>query len=447
MNRSWIKFFPSFIHDRLEGRIHLQKVLGNTGWLFVDQVLRMGVGLFVGIWLARYLGPAQFGILNYAIAFVALFTALSTLGLDTVAVRDIVRETGLANELLGTTLLLKLIGSALTFLFIVSFITLLRPEDNLTNWMVGIIAAGLIFQAFNTIDIWFQSQVQSKYTVYAKNSAFLLASFTKVVFIIMEAPLIAFAWIALGEVILGMTGLAIAYRVKGFKVRNWHVNFTRAKKLLKDSWPLIFSSTFVLVNMQIDKVMLGEIIGNSEVGFYSAAATLSSLWYFVPVAIGTSVVPALIEENKRNVSMYDAHLQRIYCYMTQITLVLALPITYFSEYIVDILYGSNYFPASQMLSVHIWSSLFVFHVSIRSRSLLIEDKQHFTAIFAGLTMATNVVLNLILIPNYGGVGAASASLISWMVSVLLLPWFSSRTSKSVPMFVKSFNFISFYKNI
>lgn len=442
MNHTWMKFLPSFIRARLEGQIVIQKALSNTGWLLADQVLRMSVGLFVMVWVARYLGPEKYGVLSYAIAFVALFTAFSTLGLDSIVVRDIVRETGSANEILGTTFVLRLLGGVLTLLFTVSFIARLRPEDNLTFWIVSIIAAGLIFQALNTIDLWFQSQVQSKYAVFARNSAFLLASIGKVAFILVEAPLIAFAWIAFAEVFLGMMGLVIAYQVKGLKLRSWSVNFTRARKLMKDSWPLLLTGTFVLLNMHVDKVMVGEISGSSEVGLYSAAATLSSVWYFVPVAIGISIVPALTEENERNVSMYDAHLQRIYCIMTPITLMLALPITFFSENIVTVIYGSQYTAASQMLSIHIWSALFVFHVHIRNKSLLIEDIQYFNAIFTALTMASNVVLNLILIPNYGGIGAAYASLLSWMISVLLLPFISRKTNKSVKMFFKSFNFLT-----
>lgn len=171
MNYALIKFLPSFIRIRLEGRVALQKILANTGWLFIDKIIRMGVGLLVGIWVARYLGPEQFGLYNYALSFVALFSALATLGLDGIVVRDIVRDPSCKDETLGTAFVLKLIGGGLTFLFVVGANSLLRPHDRLTQWLVGIIALGTIFQAFDTIDFWFQSQVKSKHTVYSKNTA------------------------------------------------------------------------------------------------------------------------------------------------------------------------------------------------------------------------------------------------------------------------------------
>lgn len=172
MNYILTKCIPSFIRIRLEGRTALQKILANTGWLFVDKILRMGVGLLVGVWVARYLGPEQFGLYNYALSFVALFSAFATLGLDGIVVRDIVRDPSYKNEILGTAFILKLLGGISTLILAVGAVSLLRPHDNLTRWLVGIIAAGTIFQAFDVIDFWFQSQVQSKYTVYAKNVAF-----------------------------------------------------------------------------------------------------------------------------------------------------------------------------------------------------------------------------------------------------------------------------------
>ena len=77
------------MRQNVEGRGNLQKLIGNTGWLFADRILRLGVGLWVGIWTARYLGPEQFGLFNYSIAFVALFSVFATLGLDGIVVDSI----------------------------------------------------------------------------------------------------------------------------------------------------------------------------------------------------------------------------------------------------------------------------------------------------------------------------------------------------------------------
>jgi O-antigen/teichoic acid export membrane protein len=437
VSQSWVAYLPRFVRAKLAGRQDLQDIVSNTGWLMSDKLLRMAVGFLVGVWIARYLGPAQFGLLNYAVAFVAMFSALATLGLEGIVVRDLVHHPARKEDILGTAFLLKAAGGLLTLSVTILAILLLRPDDRLTHWLVGITAIGTIFQAFDTIDFWFQSKVRSKYTVYAKNCAYLVISGVKVVLIIAGAPLVAFAWAGLAETVIGSAGLVVAFRVNGQSPLSWSVDFSLAKKLLKDSWPLIFSGTFVLVNMLIDKIMLGSLSSNAEVGLYSAATRLSELWYFIPMVIGASVMPSLVKERAENELSYQAKLQQTYNLMSGCSLALALPLTFLAPALIALLYGSGYAASASMLSIHIWTGLFVFHVSIRTRSLMIEGLQTFIAVLSFFTMLFNIILNYALIPAYGGIGASSASLLSWMLCALVVPFLSRRTSGSVRMFLKS----------
>jgi len=185
MNQRWTRYLPSFLRAKVEGKAYLQNVISNTGWQFADNILRMGIGLAIGIWVARYLGPEQFGLFSYALAFVSLFTAFATLGLEDIVVRDIVHDPSCKDETLGSAFFLKLIGGVVCFLAALGTILILRPEDGLNHWLVGIIAAGVIFQSFYVIEDWFNSQVQAKYVVFARNAAFLSCSILKV-FLIMK---------------------------------------------------------------------------------------------------------------------------------------------------------------------------------------------------------------------------------------------------------------------
>jgi polysaccharide transporter, PST family len=199
MNAAWTKFLPGFLRAKLDSRYMLQAILGNSCWLLADKVVRMGVGLVVGVWIARYLGPEHFGQLSYAIAFVSLFSAIATLGLDGIVVRELVCNSEQKDEILGCAFTLKLIGGGVAFLIVLVAIWLVRPVDTRIHWMVGIIAAGMIFQAFDTADLWFQAQVQSKLTVLAKNAAFLVLAAVKVWLILIQADVTAFAWAATVE--------------------------------------------------------------------------------------------------------------------------------------------------------------------------------------------------------------------------------------------------------
>lgn len=391
---------------------NLRKVIGNTAWLFADRILRMVIGLIVGLWVARYLGPEQFGLYNYAIAFVALWGTFATLGLDSIVVRDIVREPSCRDETLGTAFVLKFLGGIAILLLTTGTISLLRPNDNLAYWLVAIIAAGTVFQAFDTTDFWFQSQVQSKYSVYGKTTAYLVVNLIKVALIQMHAPLIAFAWAALAEIALGAVGVVVAYRVKGQHLRAWRFSFFRAKALLKQSWPLIFSGIVIMIYMRIDQLMLGMLIGDKAVGIYSAAVKVSELWYFVPGAIVNSVFPSIIEAKTISENLYYERLQKILNLMSILSYAIAIPVTLFSSKIITLLYDESYLEAGPILATHVWAGVFVSLGVTRSSWIIAEGLMKFSFATTAAGAVINVILNLFLINRYGGMGAAVATVIA-----------------------------------
>jgi len=417
MNKFWMEILPPFIRQKLEGRPYLQNVVSNTGWLFAEKMVRMGVGLFVGVWVARFLGPEQFGYLSFALAFVSLFSAIAGLGLDGIVVRDLVCDPSGKDEILGTAFILKLLSGAFTFLTVLAAIRMLRPADSLTFWLVGIIAGGMIFNAFDTIDFWFQSQVQSKYSVVAKSSAFLMISAVKVSLILTKAPLIAFAGAGFAEIVIGSLGMVVTYRVSGRHIRRWRSSLPVAKRLLKDSWPLIFSSVAIMIYMRIDQVMIGEMVGAKEVGVYSVAVQLVEAWYFIPGIIVSSVFPSIVEAKEMGESVFYERLQRLYNFMAFVAYVIVIPVTLISGLVINTLYGAAYSKSGPMLSVLIWSILFTNLGMARSTFLTAMNwtKIHFLTVASGALI--NVLLNYVLIPKYGGMGAVIASCVAY--------WFAS----------------------
>lgn len=411
----------------LKSRSGLRAIIANTGWLFADRVLRMGVGLFVGVWVARYLGVKQFGIFNYAMAFVALFSPISTLGLNAVVIRYIVTNPSERDKIIGTTFWLKIIGGITSLLLTVSCVYLFRTGDNLTILLVAILATGGIFESFDSIDLLFQSQVQSKFTVVAKNTAFIIVTLLQVILITMQAPLIAFAWVKLTELGLGAMGLIIAYRVKGYSIKLWRWSFPLARGLLKESWPLILSGLTVMVYMKIDQIMLGEMIGNKAVGIYSAAARVSEVWYFIPIAICSSVNPSIYATKEISEALYYQRIKKLLRMLVVFSIAIALPVSFLSGGIITILFGSSYIEAGYILAIHVWSSLFVF-VGVAEQSWFIAEGLTKFAFIKTCTGAfANIFLNIILIPNYGGIGAAFATVISQFFSCFIVNLFHSKT--------------------
>ena len=406
------------------------------GWLFADKILRIVVNLLIMVWLARYLGPAQFGILNYSIAFVALFSTFALLGLEKIVVRELVGNPGLKEEILGTVFMLRLFGGVVAVILTVGTISLVRFDDSLTRWMVGIISLGMLLQTFDTIDCWFQSQVQSKYTVYAKGVAFIIANLGKVALIIMKAELIAFAWIGLAEMAIGAVGMVVVYRVSGFSLGQWKGSFERGVGFLKDSWPLILSGLTVMVYMRIDQIMIGEMLGDEQVGIYSSAVRLSEAWYFMPMIIVSSIFPSILQAKTRNQDQYLSSMQKLYYVMSWISISIAIPATFLRGPIINVIYGEGYRGADTVLAIHIWAGVFVYLGVASSQYLLAENLTRISFYRTLGGAVVNVLSNLYFIPRHGINGAAMATLISYGVATFGIV-FPKRTRAQFFMILRS----------
>ncbi|OKH38515.1 O-unit flippase [Calothrix sp. HK-06] len=427
------------IHKLSKFKSHskLRAAIANTSWLFGDRVLRMGTSLVVGVWVARYLGVQQYGLFNYALAFVTLFTPVFTLGLDDVVVRYLVRESSDKQEILGTTFWLKFLGGVVSVLLAVGFTVLSGEVEALKIWLVVILSMGGIFRASDTVEIWFQSQVLSKYTVVAKNAAYVVNTLIKVALILTKAPLLAFAWVTLAEFAMMAISLAIVYHRKVSSLWRWKWSYTTAKNLLRESLPLIFSGFAILIFMKIDQIMLGQMLGNREVGIYSAAVRISEVWYFIPSAIVASVTPSIYAAKEKSEEHYYKRLGQLLQLMAGISIAIALPMTFLSNTIITVMFGSNFAEAGPILAIHIWTSLFVFMGIATTPWFIAEGLNNVSLGKTVLGAILNVILNYLLIPEYSGLGTAIATIISQAVAAFVSNAFDKRTQKLFLIQVKS----------
>ncbi len=416
------------------------KYFRNTSWLFCEKILRMVVGLFVGVWVARYLGPEQFGLFSYTLSFVGLFTAIATLGLDGIVVRELVKDESRRDELIGTAFWLKLMG-AITVLVVLAIAVNFTSNDAYTNALVFIIASATVFQSFNVIDFYFQSKVLSRYVVFANLISLFASTLVKIALILYEAPLIAFAWVVLFDSFVLACGLIYFYLKTNSIFNIQHLTFSRetAVSLLKDSWPLILSGIVVSIYMKIDQVMIMEMMDAEAVGQYAAAVRLSEAWYFMPMVIASSLFPAIINAKKQSEELYYARLQKLYDLMVWMAIAIALPMTFLSDWVVNLLYGEQYNQAGSVLMIHIWAGVFVFLGVASGKWFMAENLQmlSFWRTFNG--MVINVILNYLLIPKYGIQGAAVATLFSYFIAGLLFDFFNKKTNKVFFMKLNTLN--------
>jgi O-antigen/teichoic acid export membrane protein len=417
MNQIWTRYLPAFIRQRLEGRHDLLKAVGNTGWLIVDNIVRMGVGLLVSIWVTRYLGPEKFGLLSYASAFLILFTPAATLGLEGIVIRDIARDPLRRDEILGSAFFLKLVGGIATIILALVAITVLRPTDRFMQLLVFIASIGTIFQSLGVIDYWFVSQLQSKYAAYARSLACLVTSGIKIILILYHAPLIAFALAGVADIVIGSIGFVAVYRIVNLNPKDWRITQQMSLNLLRDSWPLLLADVVMLIYMRIDKVMIGEMVGNTELGIYSVAAMLTEALYFVPMAVNSSIYPSLVEAAQTADESFYNKVQLFYNLMAFIAYIIIIPASIIAPWAIPIVFGHNYNRAGLMFAGLVWGGLFFNLAFARGSFLAIMNwtRIQFIVDFTGCVL--NIILNILLIPRYGGFGAVIATMVSyWFVA-------------------------------
>jgi O-antigen/teichoic acid export membrane protein len=432
-----LNLIPKIFIKHITHRPKLVKILDNISWLFFDKIVRMGVGLLVWVWIARYLGPEQYGLLSFTTAFVSLFSAIALLGLQGIVVRDIVSNPDETPTTLGTAAILQLVGGCVSYVLTLLTIAYLRPDDKIAQTIIAILGSMMLFKMSEIAVYWFESQVQSKYTVWIQNSVFLIFAVVKVIMIIQKATIITLVWTMLFEVVIGSVMMFFVMNKHGLPLLSLRYSSQRAKTLLKDSWPLLLSGIAITIYMKIDQIMMGQIIGDEAVGVYTAATRISEVWYFIPIVIVASVFPAVLEAKKRSDELYYERLQKLYDLMVILSVTVALPMTFLSGSIVTILFGEAFQAAGAVLAIHIWASIFVFLGVASGKWFLAENRQILSFQRAGFGVVVNIALNIWLIPIYGAKGAAVATLISQAMATWFFDLLQTETRFMFVMKLKS----------
>ncbi len=426
-----LPFVPGFIRRKLSERFALQQIANNFSWLLIDKLLRVVVGLFVYTWTARYLEPELFGLWQYAIAFVAMFLPFSTLGLNNIVVKECVKNPDDQNRLIGTTFWLKLTGGFIGILAALITILFLRSNNSTAQYAVLITSLAYIFQSTDAIDLFFQSKLQSKYTVIAKSTAFLITNGFKIWLILIEAPLLAFVWTAMLEFALAGCFLLIVYRLKYSRLSNWRFSLQTAKRLLKDSWPLILSSVSITIQAQIDQVMLGDMISDKEVAQYAVAMKIMVVITFIPMIIFNSVAPEITKAKQISEDLYYYKLSKIYQLMFFVFLAIGIPIFLFSDFIIHILYGDAYQAAGLLLSLLVIRLFFTNFGVAKTLFITNDNLFKYSLITSVAGSLCNVFFNWLLIPGYASIGAVWATIISFSVTIFVIDIFYYRVRRNL----------------
>jgi len=415
----------------------------NTLWLTSEKLLSMALVLLVNIFVARHLGPESFGLLNYFLAIVALMVPLTSLGMNAIVTKEVVKTPKRQQMIINTAILFRLLGGGVACLFIwlmTSLDFLNIDNDYLMLFLLLTLINSLV--AFHVVDFWFQAKVLSKYIVKVRFTVLFVLSIAKLFGVYLELSLATFIWLAILESGLLSLGFLAIYLYKSKLSILGGIDVLFGFQLLKQSKWLIFSSIASIIYLKIDQLMLAEMVSTTEVGIYAVASRMSEVWYFFPIALVSSFFPSLLKLKQSSKEQYQARLQKLCDLLFGIALIVAITIFFISDWIITMLFGDAYVASSAILMIHIWAGLFVFMRALLSKWILAEDLVVFSLVTHGVGAVINVVLNYWLIPLYQGQGAAIATVVSYAFASYIVLFFHRSTWPMAKIMTKSLFFPS-----
>lgn len=412
------------------------KFLSNASWMIGGKVFQMSISLVIGMITARYLGPSNFGVINYTASFVAFFTSICTLGLNGIIVKELIDNPDLEGEILGTSIIMRLASSLFSCISILYIIKVLNPEQNIFLVVAFLQVISLVFQSFDMINYWYQAKMMSKFCAIIQSVGYLAMTVYRIIILILGKSIEWFAFCtSLDMIVISSLLLISYYRNGGKKLRfSWELS----QNMLSKSYHFILSGLMVAVYGQMDKIMLGKMISTDVVGFYSTAAAICSMWTFVLLAIIDAARPIIMEVRNENKELYKRRLKQLYAAIIWMSFSVSVIFSIFAKWIILILYGKQFIPAAAPLRIIVWSTAFSYLGVARGIWLVCEGKQKYVKHLSFLGAVCNLIFNFMLIPRIGITGAAIATLITQIMTNFIIPMIIKETRENSIYIIDAF---------
>lgn len=407
----------------------------NAIWLISGKVLQMVLSLFVGIISARYLGPSNFGLINYATAFTTFFAALCGLGINSVIIKDFVDHPDEQGEAIGSALVMRIVSSVLSVLMIVGIVSIIDRDEPLTISVVILCSLGAVFNVFDTFNYWFQNRYQSKITSFITLFAYLATSVYRIVLLILQKDVRWFALATSVDYIVMAILLYIVYKRSGGPKLTFSLK--KSKALLSVSYNYILSTMMIAIYGKTDKLMLKHFLGETEVGYYATAVSICTMWTFVLQAIIDSLYPTILRLYSVDREKFDKKNRQLYAIVFYVSCFVSIGFLLFGDWGISIVYGSDYAPAGMPLKIITWYTAFSYLGVARNAWIVSEGKQRCLKYIYFSAAIINIILNCLFIPTMGTTGAAVASLITQLFTSLILPLFFKDLRPNVKLMMEA----------
>ncbi|MCQ2429221.1 MAG: flippase [Clostridia bacterium] len=385
------------------------KTIKNAGWIIASKVAQSVINLVISMISARYLGPSNYGLINYAASIVAFVVPIMQLGLSKTLVLEIIERPDKEGEVVGTAVFMNCISALACMAAVFGYLRIVDADEPETI-LVGILySVSLLFQATDVLHYWFQAKLLSKYTSIASFFAYCIVACYKIFLLVSGKSVYWFAVTSSVDFIFVTAILLIFYKKLG--AQKLSVSLPLGRELFRRSKHYIVSAMMVTIYQQTDRIMLKQILDETETGYYSAAVACIGITGFVFAAIVDSFRPGILEAKKKgDTEGFHSEMKLLYSIITYLALAQCIFMTLLARPIILVLYGEKYLNSVLPLRIAVWYSTFSYYGSVRNIWILAEGKQKYLWMINLSGALTNIILNALLIPRIGAVGAAAASL-------------------------------------
>lgn len=399
------------IFDKMNIPKGKKQILQNLLWATGGKVVILLGSLFVGILVARYLGPKQYGLMNYVISLVFLFQVFATFGLDSIEVREEARGDVSYNTIIGTAFGIKLFLGLVTMVLVI-FTSWLMDSDSETTIFVSIYSLSIIANSFAVIRNYFTSIVKNKYVVQSEISRTIIGIVIKIILLICNASLIWFVCAFTFDTILLAGGYIISYKRKVGNIIEWNFDINYAKTIMKESFPLLLTSAAVIVYQRIDQVMIERMIDSESVGYFSVAVRFVEVLIFIPQMLSHTISPVLVRLREHSLDNYVVKVQQFMNVCIWGTFILSVLTSFLAYWIIDYTFGEKYLFAVPVLQVLSFKATSVALSNTAGTMIVVEGKQRMVFWRDVLGCVVCVVLNYLFLPQFGIMAAAFVAIFS-----------------------------------
>lgn len=415
-----------------------KKLIGNVTWSMVSKIYSMLISLVVGALSARYLGPSNYGVLNYGTSLISFFSTVSALGFASTLPVEMVRDKKNEGKIIGSAVVFRFVTSIICFIGIFLLLEILEPNNKLIQVVTMLQAISVVLNTYEIFLYWFQMRLQMKMVTIASMIALTVTAIWRVTLLAKQASVEFFA--LSNSISALVTGICILFFFWKSKDRpRLSFEFQEGKQLLLSSYHFVISGLAVTLYSQLDRIMLGKIVSSESVGFYSAAMNIAIMWEFVPLALINTARPAIADLKVKNERDYQEKYKLLLLAITIMGICVSVGFMIFGKLIIYILYGESYDPAVPALWILIWATSFSMIGTARVIWLVAENKNQYEKYCVIIGAIVNVILNALFIPRWGIVGASITTLISQFIVACITPYFFKDIRLFMKLYLESFS--------